>query len=302
MKNQKVSLIVPVYNCSTFLRKCLDSIINQTYKNIEILLINDGSTDDSLSICNEYSNNDNRIIVINKTNSGVSSTRNIGINKSTGEFIMFVDADDMLFPNSVEVLLKGIEDGNYDLVIGNYVLLNNDNTQSNHTVIINYEKSLLNFCIENTLWSTWGKIIRKNKIEKQFAEDIFVAEDILFWVTNKNIKRYKYIENECYMYRLNPFSTMRNKKVNERVMSEFEALKRIINEVDDNTKKYFINYYINRALSVKYKYKDERKIFKSYKKKIAEFIKKCYKDYFIKNKTSIIHKLILRIKILLIKL
>ena len=77
----KISIIVPVYNAQKYLKKCIDSIINQTYKNIEILLINDGSKDNSLKICKEYEKKDSRIIVIDKQNKGVSNTRNVGINK-----------------------------------------------------------------------------------------------------------------------------------------------------------------------------------------------------------------------------
>lgn len=92
-----ISIIVPIYKVKEeFLRKCIESIIVQTYNNIEILLIEDGSPDDSGKIINEYSKIDNRIKAIHKENSGVSATRNIGINLSQGEWIMFVDADDWL--------------------------------------------------------------------------------------------------------------------------------------------------------------------------------------------------------------
>ena len=83
--NELISVIVPIYNAEKYLEKCLDSIINQTYKNIEILLINDGSKDNSLKICKEYEKKDSRIIVIDKQNKGVSNTRNVGIKKSMGE-------------------------------------------------------------------------------------------------------------------------------------------------------------------------------------------------------------------------
>lgn len=95
----KVSIIVPVYNVENYLRKCLDSLINQTLKNIEIICINDGSTDNSLSILEEYASKDERIIVINQENAGVSSARNRGLEIATGEYIAFVDADDSVTPD-----------------------------------------------------------------------------------------------------------------------------------------------------------------------------------------------------------
>lgn len=92
----KVSIIVPIYNCEKWLPTYLDSLINQTYSEIEILLVNDGSTDRSLDICKKYTENDRRIRILNKMNGGVSSARNEGIRHAIGEWIMFVDADDWL--------------------------------------------------------------------------------------------------------------------------------------------------------------------------------------------------------------
>ena len=102
----KISIIVPVYNAQKYLKKCIDSIINQTYKNIEILLINDGSKDKSLKICKEYEKKDSRIIVIDKQNKGVSNTRNVGIKKSTGDYIVFIDSDDCFELDAIETMYK----------------------------------------------------------------------------------------------------------------------------------------------------------------------------------------------------
>ena len=96
MNEKKISVIVPIFNGEKYLRRCIESILKQTYKNIELILINDGSEDKSLAICEEYKKNDKRIIIINKENEGVSIARNIGIEKATGELISFVDADDYL--------------------------------------------------------------------------------------------------------------------------------------------------------------------------------------------------------------
>ena len=112
-----VSIIVPVYNASNYLYKCIDSILNQTYKNWELLLIDDGSVDNSLEICSRYKKYDNRILVIHKDNSGVSETRNIGINHSNGDKICFVDADDWLKPKFLEHL---VQNPNYDYIIAGY--------------------------------------------------------------------------------------------------------------------------------------------------------------------------------------
>ncbi len=120
MKNSKISIIVPVYNTEQYLEKCLDSLINQTYNNIEILLIDDGSKDNSGKICDEYAKKDKRIKVIHQKNSGVSRARNNGLDNFTGNYVMFVDSDDWIEPNTCEILLKKIILEKKDMVIYNF--------------------------------------------------------------------------------------------------------------------------------------------------------------------------------------
>ena len=102
----KVSIIIPVYNAELFIDKCIESIINQTYKNLEIILINDGSSDRSGEICNNYALSDNRIQVIEIKNKGASFARNVGINLATGNYIMFVDSDDWIEKDMIENMIK----------------------------------------------------------------------------------------------------------------------------------------------------------------------------------------------------
>ena len=105
----KVSIIIPVYNSEKYISKCLDSVLNQTYKNIEILVINDGSKDNSIDILREYEKKDDRIVVIDKENEGVAKTRNQGIKKATGDYIMFIDNDDFIDEDYVETYLKNTD-------------------------------------------------------------------------------------------------------------------------------------------------------------------------------------------------
>nr|MCR5719035.1 glycosyltransferase [Lachnospiraceae bacterium] len=108
-ENKKISIIVPVYNTAKYLERCLDSLTNQTYKDIEIVIVDDGSTDSSGAICDEYAAKDHRIKVIHTDNHGSSSARNTGIKESTGEYIGFCDSDDISQPEMYETLIKGIE-------------------------------------------------------------------------------------------------------------------------------------------------------------------------------------------------
>lgn len=117
----KISVIIPVYNSSTYLRKCLDSVVNQTLKDVEIIIINDGSTDDSKNIIEEYSCKYKNIIFIDQENKGIGKTRNIGIKKATGEYITFVDSDDYIKENMLEEYYKYAKKHNFDLVIGSYI-------------------------------------------------------------------------------------------------------------------------------------------------------------------------------------
>ena len=114
--NKKVSVIVPVYNLESYIERCLDSLLMQDYDDLEIILVNDGSTDKSLEIIEKYAQQSESIIVINQKNSGVSSARNAGIEKATGFFIAFVDGDDYIDSNYYELLLKKITSDNYDFV------------------------------------------------------------------------------------------------------------------------------------------------------------------------------------------
>lgn len=124
--NEKITVIVPVYNVEHYLDKCLDSLINQTYKNLEIIVINDGSTDNSGEICQEYAQKDNRIIYIEKENGGLSDARNVGLDKMTGSYVTFIDSDDWVELDYVEILYKKIIEYQADISVGNYYSYNED--------------------------------------------------------------------------------------------------------------------------------------------------------------------------------
>ena len=116
----KVSIIVPIYNAELYLSRCLDSLIRQTYKNIEVICVNDGSIDRSLEIAMTYSQQYSEIIVINKLNTGVSDSRNLALQQATGDYVMFVDSDDWISPNMVEHLLKEAVTHNAELIMCGY--------------------------------------------------------------------------------------------------------------------------------------------------------------------------------------
>lgn len=121
MDKDKVSIVVPVYNIEKYITRCVDSLLNQTYKNIEVICVDDGSKDKSLSILNEYAKKDSRLVIISKENGGVSSARNLGIKKARGEYITFVDGDDFIDINMIEEMINIQKETNADIVKCSYV-------------------------------------------------------------------------------------------------------------------------------------------------------------------------------------
>ena len=115
-----VSIIVPIYNAQDHIARCVESIRRQTYRNLEILLLNDGSQDVSLEVCKMYANVDPRIVLIDKANSGVAATRNMGLREARGKYLQFVDADDTIQPYATELLVQRAEESSADLVIAHY--------------------------------------------------------------------------------------------------------------------------------------------------------------------------------------
>lgn len=192
MERNKVSIIVPVYNVEKYLSNCIDSILKQTYKNIEVIIINDGSIDSSGNICDEYAKKDRRIKVIQQKNSGVSATRNIGIDIATGEYMQFVDSDDYLEYNMVERLIDAMSD-KVNLVICGYKVM--DRNKGN-VVVNNYICPIERIYQKSEFIMDFGELFNKGyinspcnklyvtdmikKINLHFNEGLNMGEDLLF--------------------------------------------------------------------------------------------------------------------------
>lgn len=127
-----VSIIVPVYNAADHIARCIESIRRQTYRNLEIILLNDGSKDVSYAVCQSYAGIDRRIVVIDKNNSGVSATRNLGMQEAHGKYFQFVDADDFIQPYATELLVQKAEASHADMVIAHYNRIEPPEPAQNH--------------------------------------------------------------------------------------------------------------------------------------------------------------------------
>lgn len=206
---KKVSIIIPVYNSEKYISKCLDSVINQTYKNIEILVINDGSKDNSINILREYEKKDSRIIVIDKENEGVAKTRNMGIKKATGEYIMFIDNDDYIDADYVESFINSALLNDADIVIGGFKRVNIVNGK-----ILYKEKVVDKEYMKYKIITPWARIFKKSFLIKNNIEyfSYGIGEDIYFNLTAYDKSPViNYLKNYGYNWTYNPESVSNTK-------------------------------------------------------------------------------------------
>lgn len=182
----KVSIIVPVYNVEKYLKRCLDSLVNQTLNDIEIICINDGSTDDSLDILNEYAKRDERIVVINQENSGQSVARNKGIDVAKGEYIGFVDSDDWVSEDYFEKLYNSAIQNDAEIAVGGIIRLHRFNRrkflsfeQETVTSDINLKFELCDLPEKSYVWNKIYKSSKLKEIGLKFEKGI-IFEDCIF--------------------------------------------------------------------------------------------------------------------------
>ncbi len=244
-----ISIIIPVYNVEKYLRKCLDSIINQTYKKLEIILIDDGSTDNSGKICEEYAKKDDRIIVIHKENAGVSSARNRGIELANGKYIGFIDSDDWIEENMYETLYQNLLQFDVDISMCNYsIIRNHKKTFHKHDledgILIDNKKEFFELLRLNYYKGfLWNKLFKSEIIkEMRMREPIYVCEDLLFIAEVATKCKNFYFDNQClYNYLIRENSAITG-KVNHKKVSVLEAYKNIILIVKEYSKETMTKY------------------------------------------------------------
>lgn len=213
-----LSIIVPVYNVEKYIKECIDSILNQSFQDFELILVNDGSTDSSGKICNEYSKKDDRIEVIHKDNGGLSSARNAGIEKAKGLYIGFVDSDDWIHENMYSHMIDYANIQNADIVVCNIMSMRKNGNEIPYTNI-KYDISFTReeamselFKNEIILFSACNKIFRREIFDGlRYKEGIILEDmDLSYKLFNKANKVY-YIHNPYYHYRYNDASILRSK-------------------------------------------------------------------------------------------
>lgn len=227
-----ISVIIPVYNTEKYIRRCLDSLLSQNQKDFELILVDDGSTDQSGTICEEYANLDSRIKVFHKINGGVSSARNVGLGNASGDWIAFVDADDyvdedyLTIPKeyeSCDVIQKGFRRVYESNRISSLVIRSKG--------ILTKGLDLERFFVNYHTYALWNKLFRGSLVKKyRFNTEISIGEDFDFFLHFiVNINRFGITDNGCYYYFVRNNSSMNDfrNNANYRLKIEFANIERI---------------------------------------------------------------------------
>lgn len=289
--NEVISVIVPIYNVEQYLDKCINSILNQTYKNIEVILVDDGSPDNCGRICDNYSKKDSRIKVIHKENGGLSDARNVGIDNANGKYICFVDSDDYIENRYIELLYKAIKENNVDIAQCGIKKISDDEILIENIGYKNDGVKKSKKMLEDLYTTNWENIVVWNKMylrelfdnirfpKGKIHEDEYTTYKILYKTENVAIL------NKClYNYRQN-VDSITGKKFNMKRLDILEGLKERVNffEINNEKKLYMLSLklYIKKLRecysNVKMYINDSKNIQQKIIREHNEYSKKLFK-------------------------
>lgn len=226
----KISVIVPVYNVENYLEECIDSILGQTYKNLEIILVDDGSTDNCGQICDDYVKKDNRIKVIHKENGGLSDARNVGIKNSKGKYITFIDSDDCVNKKYIEVLYNQIITTNSDISICSYKKFSDyyieEDFKLNDIEILKRQEILLKLYGEKNRINyvvSWGKLYKRRLFDTiSFPNGKIHEDEYTTYKLYEECDLVSYTSLQLYYYRVRNDSIMK-KKISTKRLDSLQA-------------------------------------------------------------------------------
>ena len=251
-KESLISVIIPVYNVGPYLHKCINSVLNQTFQNFELILVDDGSTDNSGIICDEYALMDKRIKVIHQKNAGQSAARNNGFEISRGEYICFLDSDDWFSNNALEIFINTIK--NYDVEIVMIKLLETYSENIEYKAKDNLKLLTSNECINSLLNDQYylnnpcNKIYKRELIQKlkfpvgMIYEDFYIIIDRFL-----QIKRLAYTEKACLFYRIRNSSTT-HCNFSKKSLQYIDSLEHVNNRALEINRKDLWYFYSNQLL------------------------------------------------------
>ncbi len=228
--NELISVIVPIYGVEKYLEECLKSIINQTYTNLEIILVDDGSPDNCGKICDEYLKKDNRIKVIHKNNGGLSDARNAGLDIANGEYIAFIDSDDCINEEFIQKLYYNCKNYKCDIAEANYIRFSNkiskDKQKENLEIFTNIQmvERIYNRSTYGRTIVVWNKLYKKEIIKQYRFQKGKIHEDefIMYKIFYENDIKIAVLNEILYYYRFTPNSIM-NQKFDLRRLDKLEA-------------------------------------------------------------------------------
>lgn len=255
--NFLISIIVPIYNVDRYLEKCIESLKNQTYKNLEIILINDGSTDNSEQICRKEEKQDNRIVFINKKNGGAASAKNEGLKIAKGDYITFVDSDDFIEADMIEYMVNTIKKYNSDIVQCSFTNLYKDTEKFTYDKIVEQKISSKDFLeLFLTKWDSslfWNKLFKREVIENVFFKEGRCIDDEFFTykcvINSENIVTSNKI---VYNYRMRKSGVMKSESSQKQILKDrvdylyerYEIVRKIYKDLDKDFLEHLLTYYL----------------------------------------------------------
>lgn len=242
-----VSIIVPVYNKEKYLRDCVDSILQQTYKDFELILVDDGSKDSSWNIIKEYANKDKRVVPVHQENAGVSAARNAGLDRAQGKWICFVDADDYLPKDGIQILVEHGEKSNADIVNANATRVEDDKQFK----IFNFNNEIVKGNIYPRLvhFAPWAQLFKRSIIEEhhlRYVKGLAYSEDNVFILYySLYASSIEFVNDSVYNYRINSDSAIQNKDYKKVAYHQMWAAHEVYKLKDKESS--LRNFIINRT-------------------------------------------------------
>lgn len=253
-----ISIIIPAYNVEKYIEQCLNSVLNQTYENLEIIVLNDGSTDNTKQIIDSFADRDYRLKIIHKENTGVSDTRNIGLEIAKGDYIGFVDSDDEIKPEMYQTLLSDITNNEADIAHCGFELITKTSTKvfnGTNEIHIQSQKKAITSLLKGDIFepSIWNKLYKKHVLKNlKFDKEIKFNEDLLFNVEAfKQSQKIVFHDVPLYKYKYNENSASRNTNIYTIQQSVLKVTE-ILNEKlsDLNIEEIRSQFYVNKLISI----------------------------------------------------
>jgi glycosyltransferase involved in cell wall biosynthesis len=232
-----ISVIVPVYNVEEYIDACMISVIHQTYTNLEIILIDDGSTDNSGHICDEYAKSDTRIVVQHQQNAGLGMARNTGLDFCHGEYLFFVDSDDYIDDDLIQILFENMCRYDADIISCYYTKCyimdhvgTSDGEYHQQVIYENREKLLVDLLLDYVPHAVWGKLYKRNVFGSSRFTKLRMSEDVLIWMDlYSNISKVVFLPLQKYHYVIRPNSLMSYNNFNKNLFDDLLIMEQLRN-------------------------------------------------------------------------